>query len=87
AIEKGVTTAQVRWETFMKLHGNNDADYSDHKSASIAGKVCAAIEQIHLSYRMWTRYRSISMWWAWRRHASSDWVVELRSQTTLLGHS
>ncbi|KAH6835495.1 hypothetical protein C2S53_003203 [Perilla frutescens var. hirtella] len=31
ASENGPTAGQVGWETFMRLHGSSEADYSDHK--------------------------------------------------------
>ncbi|KAH6775583.1 hypothetical protein C2S52_013144 [Perilla frutescens var. hirtella] len=31
ASENGLTAGQVGWETFMRLHGSSEADYSDHK--------------------------------------------------------
>ncbi|KAH6777172.1 hypothetical protein C2S51_008484, partial [Perilla frutescens var. frutescens] len=44
ANENGVTTAQVGSETFMRLYGSIDGDYSNMKSPCIVAEVYTAIE-------------------------------------------
>ncbi|KAH6770147.1 hypothetical protein C2S52_014950 [Perilla frutescens var. hirtella] len=44
ASEKGLMAGQVGWETFMRLHSNSEANYSDQKSRRIIGEVHEAIE-------------------------------------------